>query len=223
MSTVPTLVDISHHQGQIDWARVVAAGVREVYLKCTEGVTFEDPLFRWYRKGCEANGLKWSGYHFLRPDSDAEEQAQHFCRVLGFPKFAPVVDFEGVHRGETEDGKPHDLWLDLPLEERLKKLAVFVREVERQLHMRPIIYAGYSPWHYLMRDATEIDLGGTSGVFLFSQYENWCPYYTASGEPRGAPRTAAPWKDVGCAIWQYTSKGQVPGIKGNVDFNVRRK
>ena len=46
-------VDVSHHQGGIDWRALRASGVRFAYIKATEGAHFRDPRFaeNWRRSG----------------------------------------------------------------------------------------------------------------------------------------------------------------------------
>jgi len=38
-------IDVSHHQGEIDWARLAGPRVRFAYIKASEGATFRDPRF----------------------------------------------------------------------------------------------------------------------------------------------------------------------------------
>ena len=38
-------IDVSHHQGAIDWQAVARDGVQFAYLKATEGTTFTDPAY----------------------------------------------------------------------------------------------------------------------------------------------------------------------------------
>lgn len=79
----PRILDVSHHQGTIDWPAVRSAGYESVWIKATEGSDWTDPSFTDYRRGAEAAGLQWGAYHFLTFCSDAATQARHFLEVIG--------------------------------------------------------------------------------------------------------------------------------------------
>ncbi|KAJ7832083.1 glycoside hydrolase family 25 protein [Mycena olivaceomarginata] len=62
----PKGIDVSHFQATVDWAKVKAAGVSFVYIKATEGTTFQDPTFSSNSSGAAqakyflAHGGGWS-------------------------------------------------------------------------------------------------------------------------------------------------------------------
>ena len=92
-------VDVSHHQGSIDWARVADDGIGFAYLKATEGSTFTDPAFADNVAGARAAGLRVGGYHYFTLCSSPEPQAEHFVATwgsvdLGRRALPPVVDLE---------------------------------------------------------------------------------------------------------------------------------
>jgi lysozyme len=60
------MLDLSNNNGPVDFKRVFQAGQRRVYLKLTEGLTFDDPKFADFRKRARAAGLKVGAYHFAR-------------------------------------------------------------------------------------------------------------------------------------------------------------
>ena len=92
-------VDVSHHQGDIDWARVAGDGIEFAYLKATEGSTFTDPAFAANVAGARAAGLRVGGYHYFTLCSPPGPQADHFVATwrsvgLGPRALPPVVDLE---------------------------------------------------------------------------------------------------------------------------------
>lgn len=92
-------VDVSHHQGQIDWRRVADDGISFAYLKATEGITFSDPRFADNWADARAAGLRVGGYHYYSLCSPPEPQADHFVSTLeavGADRrsLPPVVDLE---------------------------------------------------------------------------------------------------------------------------------
>jgi GH25 family lysozyme M1 (1,4-beta-N-acetylmuramidase) len=78
-----TGIDVSHHNGPIDWRKVAAAGHTFAIIKATEGSTWTDPTYSRNRADATAAGLIVGAYHFLRAESDPAEQAQHFLQAIG--------------------------------------------------------------------------------------------------------------------------------------------
>lgn len=62
------VLDISGHNGEVDFAKVKAAGIEGVMLKCTEGDSYLAPKFLPNYEKALAAGLKVGAYHFLRAD-----------------------------------------------------------------------------------------------------------------------------------------------------------
>ena len=75
-------VDVSHHQGSIDWNRVASAGMSFAYIKATEGGDLLDPAFARNWSGAEEAGLDRGAYHFFTLCSPAEDQAANFLRSV---------------------------------------------------------------------------------------------------------------------------------------------
>lgn len=74
-------IDISHHNGSIDFNAVKKEGYEIVYIKATEGKTYNDPTTQNNYNGAKAAGLKIGFYHFLRAN-DPREEAKHFLDVI---------------------------------------------------------------------------------------------------------------------------------------------
>jgi GH25 family lysozyme M1 (1,4-beta-N-acetylmuramidase) len=79
-----TGVDVSHHQGEIAWPQVRAAGYDFMLCKVTQGLGFEDARWRANRDGARAAGLVPGCYHFLERDSGGR-QARRFAALVGDP------------------------------------------------------------------------------------------------------------------------------------------
>ena len=58
------VVDISHHNGNVNLARAREDGILGVIQKATQGQSFEDPTYRRNRRKAEDAGLLWGAYHF---------------------------------------------------------------------------------------------------------------------------------------------------------------
>lgn len=184
-----TGIDVSHHQGTINW-RVVAASrlAQWAYLKTTEGRSFVDPRKSTNVKGCMDNGIPWGGYHYGHPSSPVALEVDHFLRNLN-PGWTlpPVLDIEDA------DGLSKSHVTHWTLE--------FLRRLHVSTSVRPIVYTG----GWFVRSYMQ-------PLAPLAEYPLWLSHYTSFN-----PNIPAPWTKY--QMWQYTSKGSVPGIAGNVDMN----
>lgn len=89
-------IDVSSHQGDIDWHKVADDNISFAYIKATEGGDFTDDRFEDNWRGAGAAGLDRGAYHFFTLCRPGREQAQHFIAVAPpDPKaLAPAVDLE---------------------------------------------------------------------------------------------------------------------------------
>ena len=186
-------IDISHHQGHIDWDELKDKGmidkypVRFVMIKATEGSTQTDENFLENFHQAREYGFTRGAYHFYSVHSSAVRQAQHFISQVKLENgdLPPVLDVEHKPKDQTdEEFKASVLqWLDL---------------VEWHYKVKPIIYTYYKFKTRYLNDS------------VFDQYPYWIAhYYVDSVEYKGR------WK-----FWQHTDVGKLPGIKGHVDFNI---
>ena len=87
-------IDVSHHQGIINWGKVVADFV---FIKATEEESFVDQRFKANWIGAQTHNIPVGAYHFFNPAKDAGIQAKHFCDVLlsvTGKRLPPVLDIE---------------------------------------------------------------------------------------------------------------------------------
>lgn len=75
-------IDVSNHNGVIDFEKVAAAGINFVYVKASEGVGYKDPRFENNIRNARKAGLKVGAYHFFRKDKDGTSQAEYFMQVV---------------------------------------------------------------------------------------------------------------------------------------------
>ena len=89
-------IDISHWNVGADFAEIKAAGKTFVYIKATEGITYNDSAYTSNRTGAAAAGLLWGAYHFMRFNVSPEAQAEHFWQIISGTGYTlrPVVDVE---------------------------------------------------------------------------------------------------------------------------------
>lgn len=123
-------IDVSHHQGDIDWKKVMKAQPKLafVYVKCTEGKSYVDPKFKVNAEGAVAVGYKVGAYHYFRMTSSAHEQFENFKKQMD----AVHIDLIPMVDVERDDGKPR--------KELQDSLKVLLDLLEKAYGKRPMIY-----------------------------------------------------------------------------------
>ncbi|ANN60075.1 lysozyme [Mesorhizobium loti NZP2037] len=89
-------IDVSHHQGQIDWRRAAADDVAFAIIKATEGGDHVDRAFATNLREARAAGIAVGAYHFFTFCRPGADQAKNFISVVPHdqPLLPPVVDVE---------------------------------------------------------------------------------------------------------------------------------
>ncbi len=123
-------IDVSHHQGKIDWNEVQKHNpdLLFVYVKSTEGKTLIDPMFLVNAKGASAQGFKIGAFHYFRMTSSPKEQFRNFKEQMDRVRLdlIPMVDVEeadGMSRKEVQ-----------------KNLKVLLELLEKEYGKKPMIY-----------------------------------------------------------------------------------
>lgn len=122
-------IDVSRHQGPIQWALVAGTGITFAYLKATEGASFVDPMFALNATRAQSQGIRVGGYHYFRYCSPALAQARHFSAVLAQTPtdLPPALD---VERDRCQ----------LDREELVARVRTFVTEVEKATGKSVVLY-----------------------------------------------------------------------------------
>lgn len=91
-----TGIDVSAHNGEVDFQKAKTSGIDFVFVKATEGATFNDSQLARNISEARAAGLKVGVYHFFRFNVDGAVQAKNLLKaVAGKPLDLPlVVDVE---------------------------------------------------------------------------------------------------------------------------------
>ena len=89
-------IDVSSHNGDIDFDKVKADGYSFVFIKASEGEDHHDSKFAVNYDKARASGLKVGAYHFFRKKTDGLNQAKNFLEMVGWRKLdlPLVVDVE---------------------------------------------------------------------------------------------------------------------------------
>ena len=183
-------IDVSHHQGEINWEKIRKESDKEVpisfaYIKATEGRDHKDRLFDKNWAAAKKAGLTRGAYHYFTEASTGDAQALMYITNVKLEPgdLPPMVDVE-----EEPDNK----------ESYIKELKKFILRLEEFYGIKPLIYS-YAKFHNRHLDDP-----------FFNNYELWVAhYYTDS------PNVKRDW-----SIWQCTDIGRIPGIAHKVDINV---
>ena len=95
------MLDLSHHQDDPDWRSVESAGTQGIYLKATEGGTYQDRTFKDRHRAACGEGLLVGAYHFATGATVAA-QVMNFCTMLDSVDaggLRPVLDLESYPAG----------------------------------------------------------------------------------------------------------------------------
>lgn len=192
-------IDVSEHQGVIDWPQVAADGVefamiRAAYRGYSEGQIFEDAFFRQNMEGAAAAGIKLGSYFFSQAISveEAIEEAEFVIALLeGYTLDFPVVfDWEniGAETPARTDNLDSETLTDACL--------AFCDTVDA---------AGYDSAVYFYRRLGyyEYDLSRLSGLQFWVAAPGELPDFYYEHD-----------------IWQYSFTGKVSGIETDVDLNI---
>lgn len=89
-------LDVSNHQGEIDWHAVAADDIRFAYVKATEGGDFVDKRFEQNWENARAAGIARGAYHFFTLCRPGVDQARNFLRVVDLrdADLPPALDLE---------------------------------------------------------------------------------------------------------------------------------
>ena len=192
-------IDVSKHQGNIDWTKVAADGVEFAFIRVglrgygTKGKLVEDEYFEQNIKGALQAGIKVGVYFYSQAITDAEllEEANLVLeKVKPYNIELPIVfDVEKVSGGK---GRANEL----SVEERTRLTALFCQTVQD---------AGYKPmiYHNMEMGTLMLDLG------QLEQYDKWFAYYNDDL-----------YYPYAYKVWQYSEKGAVDGINEEVDLNI---
>ncbi len=222
-------IDVSHHQKVVNWLSVAQSGfpsagashsMQFAYAKATEGASgpgTRDTQFAANWANIRAAGLLRGAYHFFSPTSSGARQAANFLAVvprLDYGDLPPVLDLECPKRRAT-DHDPQtvtECLRGVSLNTVLGRIAEWLQTVEQTLGRKPIIYTFPNYFeHYLNNATTSTDSLGN--LTTFADYLLWVAHHRQGA----SPRRVNGWRTH--SIWQFTEKGRVAGVTGNVDIN----
>lgn len=188
-------IDVSAHQGKINWSQVKQSGVEFAIIRVgfrgqTEGKIYEDTYFKTNISGAIANGIKVGIYFYSTAINDTEALEEAAWVVN---KIAPYSITYPVVYDFEDFGRYRCTGVDGNV--ATKNALTFLNYVKSQ---------GYEPMMYANKNDITNKMSRSSFTCKF-----WLAHYTEKTDYTGSFN-----------MWQYTSKGSVPGISGNVDMDI---
>lgn len=186
-------IDVSSWQGKPDWPKVSNSGVKFAILRIHQK-SGTDASFEHNYKGCKSNGILIGGYKYSYALTSAQaiEEAENVISVLGGRGLDFPVFYDLEWAQQRSLGK-----------QAIENIAVAFLTRIKKAGYKAGIYCNLDWYNNVLSDALK-------------QYDCWIARYPASDNGSVQERLRP---NVGVG-WQYSSKGKVPGISGNVDMDV---
>lgn len=184
------VIDVSIHNGVIDWRKVKEAGVEGAVIRCGYGRDLtrqDDAKFKANIEGAIAQGLRVGVYlySYAKTDDSARSEAAHVLRLVEpYKQHITLPIYYDLEEPGTQQGVKH-------------RAEIFGDIVEAAGYWVGVYASSYWWANYL------------KGLTRFTRWvANWG---SNDGKPHNKPSN--------CDLWQYTSKGKINGIAGRVDLN----
>ena len=189
-------IDVTKYQGNIDWGAVAASGInfaiiRVGYRGSSSGALVQDPYFKKNISGATKAGIKVGLYFFTQAVNEAEA-VEEASMAMSLASGYKVTYPIFIDTESASGGRANGLSKSA----RTAVVKAFCQTV-RNGGYKAGVYASKS-WY-----ANQLNASALNGYCIWvAQYNSSCTY---SGK---------------YDMWQYSSKGSVSGIKGNVDMNI---
>jgi len=187
-------VDVSHHNPILKWDVVLDQNITFAYLKATEGTTHEDRNYPFNYELARKANIKVGSYHFYTFALSGKEQAQHFLKIAQFKQgdMIPAIDVEHSPANPYSKDKEYIAMV-------IKELKVLENELFEHFGVHPLIYTNKDCYKLYVKND-------------FPNNPIWmCDLHN---EPSDDVKN---WR-----IWQFSHKGEIPGIEGDIDLNYYR-
>lgn len=205
-------IDVSRHQGVIDWAKVKAAGVDFAILRCGYGTDGTDGQFRANVEGCKKNNIPF-GIYLYSYGWDAEvarDEANWTLQVLSDAGVKPsdlklpvYYDLENTvgNKDHPDYGKPagvdgNNQYHVIKNNATFAAMANAFCSTIESAGYQPGVYANLNWWRTYLTDKS------------FNSWDRWVAQYYNECTYQGT-----------YSLWQYSSSGAIDGISGYVDLN----
>lgn len=196
-------IDVSYHNGTLDWSTIKAAGVDFAILRAayrgygTEGTLVRDAKFAEYMQGAMSHGIPVGAYIYSQAITTAEavQEANYILNIVrGYSLDLPIVfdyEFAGVKTGRLDSA-----WSSGKLNKsKMTDIALAFCDTIKNAGYDAMVYA----------NKTFLSKNLDHEVIENAGYDVWLAHYTTNTNYTGDYK-----------IWQYTSSGRIPGIANKV-------
>lgn len=191
------IIDVSSHNGEIDWDKVKGAGIDGVMIRLGyrgygDATIVEDDCFQKNIAGAKDAGLKVGVYFFSQATTPEEaiEEAEYVTKKIWGRGVTLPVAFD------MEPFMGNERFINHDIKSKTEMADAFLKVISK-FGYEPILY-GNPTW-----------LSNDIDISKLTEYPVWLAHYTFSTEWPYAFR-----------MWQFTSQGRVSGINGDVDLNL---
>lgn len=185
-------LDVSHHQGKIDWEKVSKSDIDFVIIRCGYGnniASQDDKYFAQNVAGCEKYNIPYGIYiySYALNVSDAKSEAKHVLRLIKSTGAKPTYPIYIDYEDSSQNGLTP---------KQLGNFATAFFNKTIAAGYKAGVYANLNWWTNKLTDSR------------FNQWTKWVAQYNS------ACSYTKPYQ-----IWQSTSTGKVSGVNGNADLN----
>ena len=163
---INVVVDLSHHNGNVDLSKAREAGILGVIHKATQGVGMFDSKYETNRQKAQAAGLLWGAYHFGTKANGAAQADFFLSKAAADDDTLLVLDYE-------PNGN---------LTMALDQARAFISRVKQVTGRFPGLYSG---------SLIKQQLGGQPVDPIFSECFLWIAQYASI--PSNIPQTWSKW------------------------------
>lgn len=210
-------IDVSHHQGTVDWSYARRQGVQFAYMKATQSwpsTLYKDPKFAQNYSGSYKQGMIRGAYHFAMPaHSSGATQAKQFLANGGGwsadgKTLPPLLDIEWnpYNAKDYPQGKGDSCYGMSP-GQMVRWIKDFGNTIKAATGRLPMIYTAQAWWDDCTGDST-----------AFKSWPLHVAMYPTSNVPRNPRELPEGWTTFN--MWQYTSNANLIGSSKTTDANV---
>ena len=137
-------IDISKHNGHINWDELKKQNLDFVFMKATEGKTRLDPRYQENLRGAKKIKVRVGAYHFFKFNRDGADQARNFLSKVNIYNldFAPILDVE-ESGNFTNRNNPQLV---------TKEIRDFIKYVEARSSRKVIIYTNGNEYNKFIKN-----------------------------------------------------------------------
>lgn len=191
-------IDVSKYNGVVDWSKVAEDGVEFAFIRAGirgygSGKLVEDEGFEENVESAIKSGIKVGVYFFTQAvtPEEAVEEAQFVKQLIAPYRIECPIVIDVEKVGDSE-ARMNKISVD----ERTKAVVAFCQEIQKD---------GYQPMIYYNMEMAAMMLD----LEQLEEYDKWFAYYNKDF-----------YFPYDFKIWQYSDKGRVNGVDGDVDLNI---